>query len=219
MYATTQPTSGSGVVRTVISSSSTGEGKGLIGVTYLMCALLAGTGGHATVDYLAKRNEHGYRFVQFEGASPATQVAVQEDIVRTPAENLARIREVLKPTITELANLFGVSRQAVYDWQSGKPTAVENAAKLNDLAKAADILAFRGIDASSTFLRRKVSGGKTLLDVVREGGSAASAAHMLAQTLSREGKQRELLAQRLAGRGTPNVPHDDYGVPMLDERL
>ncbi len=93
--------------------------------------------------------------------------------MRKTAENLARIREILKPTITELAQLFGVSRQAVYDWQAGKPTAAENAAKLDDLAKAADALALSGIEGSSQLLRRKIAGGKSLLDVVREGGPVA----------------------------------------------
>lgn len=218
MYATTQ-LSGGRMSKTTLGGLSASEGRGITGLTpYLMCALLAGTGGYTTADYFAKRNDHGYKFVQFEGLPPATGIAAQEDIVRTPAENLARIREILKPTITELAHLFGVSRQAVYDWQAGKLTAPENAAKLDDLAKAADALALTGIEGSSQLLRRKIAGGKSLLDVVREGGSAASAAQVLAQTLGREAKQRERLALRLAGRAKPNVPHDDYGVPMLDER-
>ena len=138
--------------------------------------------------------------------------------MRNTAENLARIREILKPTITELAQLFGVPRQSVHDWQAGKPTAAENAAKLDDLAKAADAIALSGIEGSSQLLRRKIAGGKSLLDLVREGGSAASAAPALAKTLCREAKQREQLALRLASRAKPNVPHDEYGVPMLDER-
>lgn len=218
MYATVQP-GGGGMTRTAIGGLSASEGRGITGLTpYLMCALLAGTGGYTTVGYFAKRNDHGYKFVQFEGIPPATEIAAQEHIVRTPAENLARIREILKPTITELAHLFGVSRQAVYDWQAGKPTAPENAAKLDDLARGADALALTGIEGSSQLLRRKIAKGKSLLDVVREGGSAASAAQVLAQTLGREAKQREQLALRLAGRAKPNVPHDEYGVPMVDDR-
>lgn len=156
--------------------------------------------------------------IQFESVTSAMGLAAQEDIVRTPAENLARIREILKPTITELAHLFGVSRQAVYDWQAGKSTAPENAAKLDDLAKAADVLALNGIESSSQLLRRKITGGKSLLDLIGEGGSDANFASVLVQTLSREAKQREQLALRLAGRAKPIVPHDDYGVPMLNER-
>ena len=158
--------------------------------------------------------ERGYE----QGKADAIKKMYLESLlahVRTSAENLARIREILKPTITELANLFGVSRQAVYDWQAGKPLAQENAAKLDDLAKAADALAATGIDGSSQLLRRKIAGSKSLLDVVREGGSATSAAQVLAQTLVREAKQRERLALRLAGRAKPNVPHDDKERPWV----
>ena len=218
MYATVQ-SRGSLVSKTTLSGMSAGESKRLTAFApYVMCAFLTGTGGYITADYLAKRSDHGYRFIQFKNAPGEADIAAQIDVVRTSAENLARIREILKPTITELANLFGVSRQAVYDWQAGKPLAQENAAKLDDLAKAADALAATGIDGSSQLLRRKIAGSKSLLDVVREGGSATSAAQVLAQTLVREAKQRERLALRLAGRAKPNVPHDDYGVPMLDGR-
>jgi len=217
MYANSQPNARR-MSKTTLAGLSANEGKGVPSLPVLAFAFLVGTGGYTTADYFAKRNDHGYKFAQIEGIFAATEIASQLDIVRTAAENLARIREILKPTITELAHLFGVSRQAVYDWQAGKPTAAENAAKLDDLAKAADALALSGIEGSSKMLRRKIAGGKSLLDVVREGGSAASAAQALAQTLGREAKQREQLALRLAGRTKPNVPHDEYGVPMLDER-
>lgn len=218
MYATMQP-NGSQMSKTTLGGLSASEGREIASLTpYLMCALLAGTGGYTTADYFAKRNDHGYKFVQFEGLPPATEIAAPGDIARNPAENLARIREILKPTITELAHLFGVSRQAVYDWQAGKPTAPENAAKLNDLAKAADALALTGREGSSQLLRRKIAGGRSLLDMVRNGDSVADVAQVLAQTLGREAKQRKQLALRLAGRAKPNVPDDDYGVPMLDER-
>lgn len=218
MYATVQSRD-SLVSKTTLAGTTTSGSRVITALSpYLVCALLAGTGGYTTADYLSKRSDHGYRFIQFKEVPGEIDIATQTDVVRTSAENLARIREILKPTITELANLFDVSRQAVYDWQSGKPTAAENATKLDDLAKAADALAATGLERSSQFLRRKIAGGKSLLDVVRDGGSAASAAQVLAQTLAREAKQRERLASRLEGRPKPNVPLDDYGVPMFDER-
>lgn len=144
--------------------------------------------------------------------------------MRETAENLAWIRKVLKPTITELAHIFGVSRQAVYDWQAGKPTAPENAARLDDLAKAADALVLSGITSSSQLLRRKIAGGKSLRGVVRKGGSAANAAQALAQTLGREAKQpvyhavaSALLGQRI------RTPGDVFamlkGVYVADEKF
>jgi transcriptional regulator with XRE-family HTH domain len=216
MYA---PAQASAAGKTRLSSLGAIDHNRMAGLThYVVFAFLVGTGGCETADYLAKRNNQGYRFINLHGVPNAPETAIQEHFVRTPAENLARVREVLKPTITELANLFGVSRQAVYDWQAGKPTAPENAAKLDDLAKAADTIALTGVESSSQMLRRKILDGKSLLDVVREGGAVANAAQMLAQILSREAKQRKQLAVRLAGRNSPHVPHDEHGVPMLDER-
>jgi DNA-binding phage protein len=66
----------------------------------------------------------------------------------TPGENLARIREVLGPSMSDLATTFGVSRQSVYNWLDGEPIAAENAAKLHDLAlalEATDLLAREGV--------------------------------------------------------------------------
>ncbi|MFM9967825.1 MAG: hypothetical protein ACKVQK_05435 [Burkholderiales bacterium] len=217
MYADLQ-TSGRQMSKTKLNGQSNSDSNSATGLPVLVFAFLAGTGGYATADYLAKRSDHGYRFIQFQGAEKAIEICAEEDIVRTPAENLARIRDVLKPTITELANLFGVSRQAVYDWQAGKQTATENSAKLDALAKAADVLALSGIQGSSQLLRRRFAGGESLIGVIREGGSVVSAAQALAQILGREAKQREQLATRLAGRVKPSVPQYEYGVPMLDER-
>ena len=204
---------------TVVREMHPIEANRKAGFTHVLAfALLVGTGGCATADYFAKRNDHGYKFININAAIPLTETAIHEDIVRTSTENLVRVREVLKPTITELARLFGVSRQAVYDWQAGKSMAPGNAAKLDDLAKAADAIALTGTESSSQLLRRKIVDGKSLLDVVREGGSATHAAKIVAQTLYREAKQRKQLALRLAGRAKPNVSHDEFGIPMLDER-
>ena len=117
----------------------------------------------------------------------------------------------------DLAHALGVSRQAVYDWQSGKQIAAENAARLPDLARAADVFAAEGLTASAGLLRRPIASGKRLFDIAREGGSAEEAAQKLIQMVRRELRQRQMLAGRLENRKRPSVPLDRYGVPMLDE--
>jgi transcriptional regulator with XRE-family HTH domain len=176
--------------------------------------LQVGTGGAPTESYYKQRGNKGYPYVHYESLPANTEFVS----TRSPSENLSRIREVLKPSVTELANLFGVSRQAVYDWQSGKPTSDENATKLEDLAKAADVFIRENLTASSQVLRRKIAGGQTLFDVVREGGSAENAASMLAQMVRRESEQRKALDARLANRKKPIVDYVNIGAPMLDER-
>jgi DNA-binding transcriptional regulator YiaG len=147
------------------------------------------------------------------------QHAVIESTIleRTTAEDLARIREVLKPAVLELANLFGVSRQAVYDWQDGAQPAPETALRLAKLARAADVFASAGVLVDSRTLKRRVLGGGTVLQTVLEGGNAEQVARSLVPTLRREASQRESLSKQLAGREHVHAEIDDYGSPVVAE--
>jgi hypothetical protein len=184
---------------------------GVIGLT--ACALQVGTGGAQTAEYYKQRGPKGYAFVVYDMAQSTDGTAG----IRAPTENLSHIRAVLKPAITDLAHALNVSRQAVYDWQSGKPIAADNAARLADLARAADLFAAEGLTASAQLLRRPIAPGKRLFDIARDGGSAEDAALKLIQIVRRELHQRQLLAARLAGRKRPAAPLDDYGAPSSDE--
>src|ERR1700756_676635 len=81
--------------------------------------LEAGTGGYVTFLYVRSRGDMGYPFGGYEW-SGGLEVAI---IGPTVAENISRIRTVLNPTVTDLASILKVSRQAIYDWQAGKPIA------------------------------------------------------------------------------------------------
>jgi transcriptional regulator with XRE-family HTH domain len=132
--------------------------------------------------------------------------------VRRPAEDLARIREVLKPAVSDLATTFGVSRQSVYNWLNGEQVAEENAAKLQDLAQAADVLAHEGIAVNAALLKRKFANGRTLLQVAQAGGSTRDAALQLVHIHKREATQRERMAARFANRGK-TAPSADFDLP------
>ena len=118
--------------------------------------------------------------------------------------------------MTDLAYAIGVSRQAVYDWQAGKPVAADNAARLADIGRAADVLAAEGVSASAQLIRRPIQSGQTLLDIVRSGGSAEQVASVLAGVVRREAHQRDKLSAQIASR--PRRADDvELGTPMLDE--
>ena len=119
---------------------------------------------------------------------------------RTAVEDIERIREVLSPGISTLADVFGVTRQTVYNWMKGERLKPEHFARLKDLAHATDLLAESGISLSGTLLKRKVINGKNIFEIVRDGGSARDTAQILIQIVQREQQQRELLSSRLAGR-------------------
>ncbi len=182
---------------------------------FITCALLVGTGGHMTINYVVDRHDRGYRFNQFDSLSSLFTAGA-----RTPAEDLAYVREVLKPSVSELANLFGVSRQTVYDWHSGTQPAPVHIARLEDLARAADIFTTEGVIASSQMLRRVIANDKNFLEMIREGESAENTARMLILVLRRERDQRRAVEGRLGDRRKPSVLSAEHGgVPMLDESI
>jgi hypothetical protein len=180
----------------------------------LAVALQVGTGGEATAHYYKARGSKGYPIADYD--APSSVVTGVAD--RIPAEDLAQIRAVLKPAVKDLAEMIGVSRQAVYDWQGGATIASRHAERLANLARAADLFANEGLTATSQVLRRPIAAGCSFLDIVRDGGSATDAARSLIGVVRREAEQRKALEARLAIRARPVLLEDDFGVPMLDER-
>jgi transcriptional regulator with XRE-family HTH domain len=179
-------------------SASTGSLPVNAGATTVLITTLAfgaGTGSFVDdVDYWRQTSLN--RFAVYGSKSPV----VDWPVVRTPAEDLAQIRRVLSPAISDLASAFGVSRQAIYNWLAGEQPSLAHRAKLSDLAFAADILGAAHVSVSGTLLKRKVVDGKNLFEIVRDGGSVKYAAELLVSVVRRETEQREMMSKRLAGR-------------------
>ena len=169
-----------------------------------------GTGGELSLEHLQRRAQQAQHMVSM------VEVAEFEP-VRTPSENLSRIREVLNPAVSDLATTFGVSRQSVYNWLNGDPVADENAAKLQDLAQAADVLAHEGASINAALLKRKFANGRTLMQVAQVGESARDAALLLVHIHKREAAQRERMNARFANRAkTPAGA--DFDLPASNDR-
>ena len=168
-----------------------------------------GTGGELSLERLQRSVQ------QAQHMGFAFEVTEVEQ-VRTPSENLLRIREVLNPAVSDLATTFGVSRQSVYNWLNGEPVADENAAKLQDLAQAAVVLAHEGVSINAALLKRKFSNGRTLMQVAQAGESARDAALMLVQIHKREAVQRKRMSARFANRAkTPASA--DFDLPASSD--
>jgi DNA-binding transcriptional regulator YiaG len=139
------------------------------------------------------------------------------DAASASARDIAHIRQVMKVSVSELARVFGVSRQAVHEWIKGGALSQRNAQRLSELAQVADVLLESGIEVTPQMLRRKIGGGLSLLESVKEDGKVVELARKLVDTLSRESQQRERLAARLAGRQKPALAPSDFGAPHLNE--
>lgn len=184
------------------------------------CYLAAGTMGlltpQAVESLYAKRTSFAPVHYNIKGAR---NEAPYDNLERSSADDLARIREVLKPTMLELASVFGVSRQTVYDWQQGSQPVPQTTQRLAQLARVADIFAEAKVSVDAKTLRRRVAGVGTLLDVISNGGDAESMAQSLAGTLNREASQRERLQAQLAGRKRAPANPSDFGAPTVSENV
>ena len=185
---------------------------GLVAVAVAF-ACLSGTGGTTSPDFVRYRGERGYPFPQI-----TIPLGVNASFPG-PLENLNQIRTTFKLSISDLAHALNVSRQTVYNWMAGELPSQERASGLQDLAQAADFIAARGLNSSAYLSKRKIMNGKTLIDIVRDGGSAQGAAVELVRLAEEESRQRELLRGKLAGRQPAKLDSLDLGIPQLDEDI
>lgn len=182
--------------------ASTGAPSGLINIPKYVLAvgLIASVGTGAFADDLSRMQQNRLNASIIYNSIP--NYAVEAAYIRTPIEDIERIREVLAPAVSDLAKSFSVSRQTIYNWLNGEQPKPEHNVKLRDLALAADVLAESGKSVTGNLLKRKVFNGKNLFEVIHDGGSAIEAAQMLLRIVRRETSQRELLSARFAGRIT-----------------
>jgi DNA-binding transcriptional regulator YiaG len=181
----------------------------------LLLVLAVGTGGQCNWQFIQRRQTLGY---------PVANVEVHERVhahpIRTAAADLKQARALFGASVSDLAALFGVTRQTIYDWLGGEQQPRQgHQARMTALLDAAGTLEAAGFRVSRRALKQPLSDGRTLFDRVRAGESLEGATAELVTVFRRELGQREALAHRLANR--PGTPLDltDLGVPHLCEEL
>ena len=94
--------------------------------------------------------------------------------VRTSVEHIENIREILNPSMTDLAAVFGVSRQAVYKWIS-RDSEPEPATqlKVSMLSRVADQLNAANVERAGSLVKMKAFEGRSLMDLVKLGISSS----------------------------------------------
>lgn len=176
-------------------------------IIVLVCAV--GTGGISDAHYWNSRQHIGYRPLEIQERAASTAVLSISD-------KLSFTREALKASMASLATGLNVSRQGLYNWLGGESPSHERIARIDDLYTAAKRLAAAGVTGSQ-IAKRKISGGKTLLELAAGGHSATQAAEKLLHILEVESAQQRVLAARLRGKG-PGVPDSGMGALMYSDR-
>ena len=166
----------------------------------------AGTGGLENVCFYV--NRAGYALFEIrrevEPAAPTPFVPLMQ-----------QVRDGFGRTMSCLPDVFGVSRQSLYNWLAGETPSEPHHAKLRELAAAAQVFAGLGFKPTSAALGRTLSDGKSFLALIQSGHDGRDAARKLIRLTERGADSRRKLDELLAGRKAV-LAAEDFGAPTLD---
>lgn len=183
------------------------------GIAFLPLWLtLVGTAGVLTPQAMARSAEFSPTpLIRTVGRSS------KERRLQTVAQQIAFMRETLGFKITELAEVFGVSRTAVYDWINGTAPKPEIVAKINGLSSFAAAVRHAGIDKLPAITSRVVYRGKTLLEMAKTGEDLDLAMPGLQEAYGRDQQMRGLMDEIHARPGNLDGSADEIITPIVIE--
>lgn len=145
---------------------------------------IPGTGGE--IDYYRVSYipiyRRSYPLLRLDIPYQPKSIAINYDI-STVRKHIENIRDMFNPSITDLANLLEISRQAIYKWLSGGATPNEgNFARLAELSTVADEFRKAGVSrAANTLLKAKAFEGESLWDLIRCGKNRSEHVQVLVE--------------------------------------
>jgi hypothetical protein len=121
--------------------------------------------------------------------------------------------------MSELAQIFGVSRQATYDWLDGSVPRVEIANRIWELSRAAQQLDSAGITRIEHFLHRPMLvGDRSLFTLLLSGENIEEAVAHIKEVAKTESERRGSTTNRNTGTsGGDASAIYSMGTPILSE--
>lgn len=171
MFAT--PTGSIGTVeRYAPTPQSSSCVPGVIAVAATL--LLAGTGAAYPVNAYKQWRQYVQPRVQFAFdsiESTYTPAITPEVDIRNIAQHLTNIREVLSPSMSELAKDLGITRQALYKWLSGEnqPDDTSKVQFITNLSNVADTFSRAELSDVKLLIKMKAFDGNSLMDLIKQG--------------------------------------------------
>lgn len=168
-----------------------------------------GTGGLASELFV--RSSMGYQpFKVLEFISPVDQ---------TPFASLMQeVKTGFGRTLSRLPEVFGVSRQTLYNWLDGETPKSVHQEKLKQLAQAGNVFTELGFKLTPLMLDRTIAQGKTFIQLMADGADGKNTAKKLVGIVQRGTESRAKLDQLLGGRKA-KLTAEDIGAPLLDESV
>jgi hypothetical protein len=173
----------------------------------------AGTGGVESVNFHIQRP--GYRaFVMVKAPDYALPAPFAPYV-----ELMQQVKGGFGRTMTRLPEVFGVSRQTLYNWLAGDTPKAAHQAKIAQLAAAARVFVELGVKPTSDLLDRVAWHGKSFLQLLAAGADGADVATRLVQITKRSAGSRTRLDTILKGRKTDRPDISEMGTPSLAEDI
>lgn len=101
---------------------------------------------------------------------PSAGGKVLEDALTSPEvpQALAEIRDSLSLSTVEIAKIFNVSRQAIYDWTAGKNVTASNRQRIAEIRAVSNSWKSRNLGRLGSLVREEVSGQSILAALCAE---------------------------------------------------
>ena len=114
----------------------------------------------------------------------------------SPQQRLQALKAALELTITDMAELFDVTRPSIYAWLKGQEPRPDNLSRLGEFEDAADRVITLGIPRISKLLKRPLRSGRSFFSLMKMGGALDAALRELADAARSEQAQRNSLKGR-----------------------
>jgi len=180
-------------------------------------ALTLGTFAGGTAGAYPKLFDFGT--VNFRGPMQVNARAKPIEIAYAPstAQMLSRIRDVFGLRMSEIAQIFGVSRRAAYDWLEGAIPKPDTVTKIYNVDKYAQELRASGITSLERYVRRPIASGRSLLDLLMSGENIDAAIAIIRHIAAEDTMNRKQLGRRtseVVNEPTDNI--DEVSTPISD---
>lgn len=143
------------------------------GTMAIIGMMLAGTGSVYSVEHVTGWRSLVQSRVPFTVGifDEAPDWGNQQIDTRTIADHVQNIRSILNLSVSEIAGLFNVSRQAVYKWLSEDSSPeLDKAERILQLSQIADQFRDAGVSRAGVLVQMKAfDGGRSLIDLFQSG--------------------------------------------------
>ena len=165
---------------------SQGNKQPFLVVATLVATLIAGTGGYYSQSNVGKVCEWTSVPAIAISVVPAPNSKVYSQNITIP-QAIHQIRDKLGLNMSEVGEIFGVSRQSVYLWLKGGELKPEYIQRIWDISRIADQLQTAGIERPEHFIHRPISAdGLTLYQLLSRGENVDSAMSFLKEQSAAE---------------------------------